>query len=371
MGRTNRPETVVCQSCGERINRESDACPECGVANEYKPSTSGAETVVCQSCGESIKKKADVCPECGVANEYKSSTSRTETVFCHSCGEEIKKKADVCPGCGIKNKHKPSTSGDETVFCHSCGEEIKKNAEVCPECGVANEHKPSATTNSTTTDSQKLKITAPDESTTTSSHEQAPSTTADSTATGSENIPTPDEPTTADEDEQEQSETDTYTKAPLSKSFYLAVFAVGCGMLWLFTSAGFRFFFISWILIPVMVYNDAEYVQATASWNPSKYVWAFLTLYPVFNIFVGLVYLIKRYSKSSFSLADKIGSTADSTTEESTECTDTDSEDAAIDQLRKQYVNGELNDYEFERRLEKVVETEDTEAVKERIKEEA
>jgi hypothetical protein len=245
----------------------------------------------------------------------------------------------VCPECGVANKHKTSTTGTKTVFCHSCGEEIKKNAEVCPECGVANKHKPSAANDSTITDTNKIKITAPDE------------------------------PTTTGPDEQEQSETGTYTKASLSKSFYLAVFAVGCGLLWMLTAAGSKFFLVSWFLIPVMVYNDAEYVQKTASWNPSKYVWAFLTLYPVLNIFVGLIYLVKRYSKSSFSLTDKIKSAVGSNTEESSGCTDADSEDAAIDQLRKQYVNGELNDYEFERRLKKVVETEDTEAVKERITE--
>ena len=55
----------------------------------------------CFSCGEKIKKEAEICPKCGVNQLKRSSTSALE-IYCFSCGELIKKEAEICPKCGVR-----------------------------------------------------------------------------------------------------------------------------------------------------------------------------------------------------------------------------------------------------------------------------
>lgn len=60
------------------------------------------DEIFCVYCGERIKKQAEICPSCGVRNRQDVFPDSKE-MYCFSCGEEIKTKAEICPNCGVKN----------------------------------------------------------------------------------------------------------------------------------------------------------------------------------------------------------------------------------------------------------------------------
>ena len=95
-------ETVHCRDCGEAIPRHAEVCPACGVPNAARDaggaggsagagtstSAGGAtgagedasqnarDTVYCRDCGETMPRRAEVCPNCGVPNATRDTSSR-------------------------------------------------------------------------------------------------------------------------------------------------------------------------------------------------------------------------------------------------------------------------------------------------------
>lgn len=60
-------------------------------------------------------------------------------------------------------------------------------------------------------------------------------------------------------------------------------------------------------------------------------------------------------------LSDHVDLSSDAAAESATETAETDAADNALQRLRKRYAAGELDDVEFERKLERLLETEDVE----------
>ncbi|OBZ36075.1 zinc ribbon domain-containing protein [Methanohalophilus sp. DAL1] len=143
-----------------------------------------------------------------------------------------------------QNEQKRHKEPDE-MFCRSCGIIIKKEAEICPHCGVRN-----------------LPGTSPSIK---KSHSSA------------------------------------------SLDWYKAL--IGSSLLWLFlwifvaliadsprfdALIGFLLL-IAWIVLPIALYNDSEYVKKnTDTWNPNSVLWAIGGCIWLLNLIVVLVYIIKR-----------------------------------------------------------------------------
>jgi hypothetical protein len=222
--------------------------------------------------------------------------------------------------------------GADEVFCRSCGGAIKKKAEICPECGVRNHKQESSQTSSSSQSTQ-----------------QQPQRTP---------VEQPHDPSNV-------------TTTVSEKWHYGVGAALGVGLLGMAIpeefGAGF-FLLVAWFLMPVSVYYDLQYLRATTNWNPETTLWVGMTAFPVLNIFPGAFYLFKRFNLEIVSQPDSTGLTTSA--DVPSHATASDSEDEAIAKLREQYATGKLSDEEFERRLEKVVETEDPEIVKNNIRQE-
>jgi len=146
-------------------------------------------------------------------------------------------------------------SPDE-MYCRSCGEIIKKEAEICPECGVRNE--------------------------------SAQSTQNQTRSTAASRTHDPSQYSTN-----------------VSDNWWYGV-AIGV-VLWVVivlstsvqTSGGVEALIglvtvIAWILMPLAVYFDIQYVRANAPWNPNTALWAIGMFIWLVNIIVGAVYLYRR-----------------------------------------------------------------------------
>lgn len=149
------------------------------------------------------------------------------------------------------------TKGPDEVFCTACGEPIKRAAELCPECGVRND-------SATGVGSQ------PASSRSTPAHDPAAFETT------------------------------------VSDSWYYAV-ASGIG-LWVVGLAVFSgnpsgiiediggfSILVGWVLLPVSVYYDTEYVRANSRWNPNAVIWVVLMVIWFVNLVAGVVYLYRRH----------------------------------------------------------------------------
>jgi hypothetical protein len=213
--------------------------------------------------------------------------------------------------------------GHDEMFCRSCEEPIKKKAEVCPECGVPNDGA-SAQSDSSTASRQ-------------SSQRSNQSTTTQSTPTTQE---TPHDPS--------QYSTTVSENWNYAVAASLALWILGFAMP---EEVGGFFFLVGWVIMPVSIYFDRQWVAATTEWNPDETTWLVLAAIPLVNIVAGAVYLFRRYNLDQISSADG-GSTA---------AVGQNQEDRALDDLRERYANGELSDAEFERKLEAIVGTEDAE----------
>jgi hypothetical protein len=214
----------------------------------------------------------------------------------------------------------------DEMFCRACGEPIKKKAEICPECGVANEGQ-SSQSSSTTGSRQR-------------GQQSNQSTSTQSTSTTQQETP-------HDPSRHSTTVSENWNYAVAAS---LALWIVGFAMPEGSATAGF-FFLVGWILMPVSIYFDRQWVAATTEWNPDETTWLVLAAIPLVNIVAGGVYLFRRYNLDQIAPADG-GSTA--TVGQS-------SEDPALDNLRERYANGELSDAEFEQKVEAIVGTEDAE----------
>lgn len=146
--------------------------------------------------------------------------------------------------------------GPDEMFCRSCGEPIKKAAEICPHCGVRNTAQRSTATGNTT-------------GTTTTSGGGS----VDYTTSVSENW---------------------YYGVIGALAGWLAVFAFSAvgvdggavtGMLVLG----------SWILMPIAIYFDCQFVRANSDWNPNIALWVVGSIIWLLNIVLGAVYLYRRH----------------------------------------------------------------------------
>ncbi len=219
----------------------------------------------------------------------------------------------------------------DEIYCRSCGEPIKKKAEICPNCGVAN-NKPD-----TEQPSQR------------SQHRSSRTTRTNQTRQPRSETGSIDEQISSYLDSPEHDPSKHTTT--ISNNWNYGV-AVGVG-LWLI---GFALpeagglagaaFLTAWILMPVSVYFDRQWVRATTQWSPNIVVWLVLFITPVINIPAGVVYLFRRHNASQVSAADRGGHSQ---------------KDPALAELREKYSRGELDDVEFEQKVEQIVGTEDTE----------
>lgn len=214
----------------------------------------------------------------------------------------------------------------DEVFCSSCGAAIKIRAEVCPECGVRNDQ--------TSSNGRGRR----GRSSGSRSHR---SRRSDSHSSES---PPYARPGSHDPSMRTTTVSDTwhYGVGAAVALWSLALVIPGS------STIGAVCVLVGWVLMPVSIYYDRQWVRATTTWNPNKALWLTLSLVPGVNIVGGVVYLYRRFNVEAVSSADgrERGDTED---------------DTALDRLRERYSEGELSDEEFERKVEQVLATEDRE----------
>ena len=140
----------------------------------------------------------------------------------------------------------------DEVFCRSCGERIKKEAEICPECGVKKEGQYTPGTSSTQThDPSKYETT-------------------------------------------------------VSNSWYFGVILglVGWVIFVVISSIApgseensltSLLLVSAWLILPISVYFDIQYVRANSQWDPETGLWIIGGVVPLVNIVIGAVYLYRRH----------------------------------------------------------------------------
>jgi len=125
------PEYVICQSCGNKLEKGSLFCDKCGatlnVSNEEpqmaasvtkkeepepvaKPETneetSGDNDFACPNCGNYLEKGSLFCDKCGYAVsqpvEPKKDTVANDKLVCPKCGTELEVGSLFCDSCGTK-----------------------------------------------------------------------------------------------------------------------------------------------------------------------------------------------------------------------------------------------------------------------------
>lgn len=213
-------------------------------------------------------------------------------------------------------------------FCRSCGNIIKKKAEICPECGVRNER---TTSQDTVVSNQQ------------SSESQSTGSVTQQSATNVKSEP------------HDPSQYSTSVSENWNYGVGASIIAWIIGFIPPEGSpiAGL-FFLIGWILMPVSIHYDRQWVQSTMNWQPNHSLWIVLSIIPIINIVAGGVYLFQRYGNEKISHPKYNGGTTGLQ----------EQEDSALDNLRKRYANDELSDEEFEQKVEQVIGTEDIETAK-------
>lgn len=209
----------------------------------------------------------------------------------------------------------PRKKAADEVFCTSCGEAIKKKAEICPHCGVPNENQQGSPSMTKSTNQSTASINHSSDSTSPHNPSNHETTVSDSWWLG----------------------------IATSIVFWLIGFALPEGT----AIAGF-IFVVAWALMPLSIYFDRQWLQATTNWAPNEKFWLIVSVIPLVNIVAGGVYLFRRYEAEQISAP---------TTRSSNE-TSNSPEDAAIQELRERYASGELTDEEFEEKVERILETE-------------
>ena len=231
----------------------------------------------------------------------------------------------------------------DEIYCRSCGEPIKKKAEICPECGVRNDYAPRQTAGQPSADAGGARAGQPGQS----------RRQTQTTASGQTQRPQQSRP-------QSRSDTPhdpTQHTTTASDNWHYAVGA--SGLLWVLAFlipdgiglGGLSGLLIlaAWVLMPLSIYYDTDYLRATSEWDAETALWILGACVPVANVGVAALYLLRRHNLTEVSPAQAGVDTAHS---ESTE-------DDALQTLRERYSRGEIDDAEFERRLEQIVGTED------------
>lgn len=218
--------------------------------------------------------------------------------------------------------------GPDEIYCRSCGEPIKKKAEICPNCGVANEYTDPSQGNNKTNQ------------TTVNATSQSPQKSKSKRSTGN---------FTSGSTEHDPSNytTETSDQWHYATGASVALWVIGFAFPEGSAVAGI-FFLTAWVLMPVSIYYDREWLRATTKWDPKLTTWVILTIIPLVNIVAGVVYLFRRYNVSEVS-SPNIGY---GTGQEN---------DRALSQLRERYSQGELSDEEFEQKAEQIIGTENKE----------
>lgn len=247
-------------------------------------------------------------------------------IYCRSCGETIKRQAEICPHCGVRNEAAESAGGlaaQEHVHCRSCGNEMHREAEICPDCGVANPLQSGSGTRQPTGGN---------------------TASAGGTATGNAGATT-----------------GSAANAPHDPSRYTTSvsenwkWGVGASVvLWILgfalpTAGGLAAIAIlaAWGLMPIAMYLDREWLRANTYWDPNLPLWVLGSLIPPFNVLIGIAYLVRRHGTEVADEADRDPAA--------------DDEDDPLEELQGQYSRGEIDEVEFERRVETLLETEDRE----------
>lgn len=202
--------------------------------------------------------------------------------------------------------------GVDEVFCTSCGEIIKKKAKICPNCGVANENRQS--TSSTQTRSNHTL-----------------SNTDNSQSSNSPHNP-------------QEYETSVSNRWGYGIAVGIVLWTIGFVLPEASPVAGL-FLLSGWILMPVSVYFDKQWIQATTKWKPELLKWIILTSIPVVNLVAGSIYLVRRHNEEQISTPTKSKINSDSSIE-----------NKAVIKLREKYVDGKLSEEEFEQELEYAME---------------
>lgn len=207
----------------------------------------------------------------------------------------------------------------DEIYCRSCGEPIKKKAEICVNCGVSNDQKRVQQSEQAHTNSDFGVV-----------YELF------------ENIlqSNPQEHNPA---EYSTSVSDTWHYL-IGASIVLWI--AGLGIPSSGPLVGF-IFMIAWVLMPLSIYYDRQWVQATTQWRPNKELWILSSAIPLINIPAGIVYLYRRNNVSRVSTAKNNRGSASGNT------------NPAIRELQQQYSKDEISEEEFEQKVERIIGTED------------
>jgi uncharacterized membrane protein len=208
------------------------------------------------------------------------------------------------------------------IYCTSCGEIISKKAEICFECGVTNENRQILLSTSEPTNQSVV-------------HE--------SNLHSSNSLHDP-----------------SHYETTVSNSWWCGV--VASIILWIIgfslpegSAATGLIILIAFALMPLSIYHDRKWVQATTTWEPDLNIWLIFTLTPLFNIVAGGIYLFRRYD-TEWVLSPTANTVSDHVRK-----------DAAIDEIHRRYVNDELTEEKFEAELEDVMRAKERSDVKQNI----
>lgn len=140
----------------------------------------------------------------------------------------------------------------DEVFCRSCGEAIKKEAELCPECGVRKKGRYTPGASST------------------------------------------------------QPHNPSEYETTVSESWYFGVILGAAG--WVvfvmisFVAPGSEegsvmslILIFAWLILPISLYFDIQYVRANSEWKPETGLWIIGGVVPIVNIVIAAVYLYRRH----------------------------------------------------------------------------
>lgn len=230
--------------------------------------------------------------------------------------------------------------GPDEIYCQSCGAPIKKMAEICPECGVPNEFSDQSQAGSQPNQQNQRQGQRPrnndlgDEI-----RNEVKQTVRDISTSSSQSGPhDPASYSTTTSDSWHYGVAASLGLWVLGLAIPEATAGALAGLLLL----------IGWVLMPMSMYFDKQWLRATTQWNPSLAVWGVLAVIPIVNLVAGIVYLLRRRSVTKVSTP-----TSRAETEQR--------ENKALNELRERYSRGELTDAEFEKKVEGVIGTEDRE----------
>lgn len=234
--------------------------------------------------------------------------------------------------------------GPDEIYCRSCGTPIKKKAEICPDCGVANEY--TEPQNHSQQPRQNTVVGS-------NSEQRQQSTINQQTLNNIESIvETIFSSSKSTEHNPSEYTTDVSGQWHYGIGASVALWVIGFAMP---SSIAGACFLTAWILMPVSIYYDHEWIKATTNWEQEWKAWVILSVIPFVNIVAGIVYLFRRYNTSRVS-SPNTGYGAKQ------------KNDPALTELRNRYSRGELTDEEFEQKVEQIVGTESREAAQTHVR---